>query len=168
MPALRVLGIDTSLRSTGLGVVEREGGRMRARAHATLKNPASWPHSQCLARIHQDIRTLIEDHAPDVAAIEGIFHFKNAKTAVVLGQARGVAIAACAAAGIPVYEYSPRRVKQSVCGTGAASKDQVAKMVCGMLGLPSTPPDDETDALAIAVCHLHSLTSIAGLEPKQI
>ena len=168
MPTLRVLGIDTSLRSTGLGVVEREGNRLRAVAHATLKNPAGWSHSTCLERIYRDLQALIEEATPAGVSIEGVFHFKNSRTAVILGQARGVAIAACAGHALPVYEYSPRRVKQSVCGSGAASKEQVARMVCSMLGLPTTPPDDETDALALAICHLHSLTSISGLEPKPI
>lgn len=167
-PTLRVLGIDTSLRSTGLGVVERGGARLCAVAHATLRNPAAWPHSRCLERIYRDVQAMIEQTRPGAASIEGAFHCKNARTALILGQARGAAIAACAARGLAIYEYSPRKVKQSVCGSGAASKPQVAKMVCSILALAPVPPEDETDALALAICHLHSLTSIPGLEPETI
>ena len=168
MPALRILGIDTSLRSTGLGVVERDGNRWRAIRHMTLKNPSSWPHSRCLKRISDEIQDLITETRPDAASIEGIFHFKSSRTAVVLGEARGAAIASCAGSGLSIYEYSPRKVKQSICGSGAAHKEQVARMIAGMLALTNVPPNDETDALAIAICHINSLSSVASLAPKEI
>ena len=168
MPALCILGIDTSLRSTGLGVVQRDGNVLRAIRHVTLKNPQDWFHSRCLKRISEDLRDLIAEVRPDAASIEGIFHFKSSRTAVVLGQARGAAIAACAGAGVPIYEYSPRKVKQSVCGSGAAHKEQVARMVAAMLGLTQMPPADETDALALAICHVNCLSSVAALAPKEI
>jgi crossover junction endodeoxyribonuclease RuvC len=101
-------------------------------------------------------------------AIEGAFFHKNAKTAMILGQARGVAIAACAARGLPIYEYAPRRVKQAVVGAGGASKDQVRQMVMAMLGLREEPQEDASDALAIAVCHLHNRTGHRALAPEPI
>jgi crossover junction endodeoxyribonuclease RuvC len=165
---IRVLGIDTSLRSTGLGVVERQGSGLRAVAYRAVSVPQKQPHSECLRRIHEAIHAMIEEARPDAASIEGIFHCRNVRTAVTLGQARGVAIAACAARAVPVFEYSPRRMKQSVCGSGAAPKEQVARMVVKMLNLSGDPGSDEADALALAICHLHSMTSIQALAPKAI
>lgn len=166
--ALRVLGVDTSLRSTGAAVVERSGNRLKAVTHETIRISASQPHSVCLETLHRRLTDLIGRTEPGTLALEGVFHSRNAKTAVILGQARGVVIAVGALHGLPVYEYAPRRVKQSVCGSGAASKEQVGRMIMSMLGLPSLPPDDESDALAIAVCHCHSLSSVAALQPKRI
>ncbi len=165
---LRVLGVDTSLRSSGVAVVEREGTALRAVIHRTIKNQQKLSHSTCLRNIHEGIMAAIDETEPSLAAIEGIFHFKNSKTAVTLGQARGVVIVACALRNIPVFEYAPRRVKQAVCGTGAASKDQVGRMVTTMLHLAEAPQEDAADALAIAICHLNSQTSIASLAPKEI
>ena len=105
---------------------------------------------------------------PDAAAIEGGFFFKNAKTAMILGEVRGVVIAACAAAGVPVFEYSPRLVKQALTGFGGAQKDQVSKMVMAILGLKEKPQEDAADALAIAICHVHNQSGIAALKPKPI
>jgi crossover junction endodeoxyribonuclease RuvC len=165
---MRVLGIDASLRSTGIGVVESCGGRLKAVEWSTVRNPASRSHSECLHRIQTDLAGVLARLRPEGAAIEGGFYFKNAKTALVLGEVRGVVIAACAAAGIPVHEYSPRLVKQALTGFGGAQKDQVSKMVISILGLSEAPPEDAADALALAVCHLHSQTGIAALRPKPI
>ena len=153
---MRVLGIDTSLRSTGVGVIESLGPKLRAVDYGIIKTAASQPHSVCLNRLDQGIRQLIEKTKPTVAAIEGIFFCKNVRTAVTLGQARGVVIAACASAGIPIYEYSPRKMKQALVGYGAAHKEQVGKMIMSMLALQELPPDDASDALGLAICHLHS------------
>lgn len=165
---MRVLGIDTSLRSTGLGVVEARGNRLSAVCQAVLKVPASQPLSTCLARIGAGITAVIERDRPDIVAIEGIFFCKNAKTAVILGEARGAAIAACAVRDLPVFEYAPRRVKQAVVGHGAAAKAQVRKMVMALLGLDTEPAEDAGDALAIAICHIHCRTRYEALQPKQI
>ena len=164
----RILGIDTSLRSTGIAVVERSGAGFHSLEFGILDNPRTRKHSACLKRIYDGVLDVIGRTSPDAVSIEGIFHCKNVRTAVTLGQARGASLTACATAGIPVYEYSPRKVKLSVCGTGTAHKDQVAKMVTSMLGLDKVPRDDESDALAIAICHFHSQTSIASLEPEEI
>jgi len=162
--AVRILGIDTSLRSTGLGVVESSGSRMRCLDCGFLKTSPKWPHSQCLLRIAEGLDDIIKEMRPDAVAIEGAFYCKNVKTAMVLGEARGVAIAACARHGLPIYEYAPRRVKQAVVGNGRAEKDQVAKMVKVMLGLAEQPQADAADALAIAICHIHNLRNIAAVQ----
>ena len=165
---MRVLGIDTSLRSTGFGVVESKGSRFSGVEYGTIKNPQSRPHSDCLKHLHGDLVRILDRARPEVASIEGGFFFKNARTALVLGEARGVMIEACATFGIPVYEYSPRHVKQAVTGFGGADKEQVSKMVVSLLGLKDIPGDDATDALAIAIAHLHSQSNYADLKPEPI
>ncbi len=105
---------------------------------------------------------------PDEVVVEGTFFSKNANTAMILGEARGVVIAECASRDIPVYEYSPRKVKLAVVGTGTASKQQVAHMIQRMMGLIEVPQNDAADALAIAMCHLHNSNAILGTTGKQI
>lgn len=165
---IRVLGIDTSLRSSGVAVVEARGSSLVSIEHATVKTPAKKPMSACLAHLHSDLTELIERTKPTAAALEGIFYCKNVKTAVTLGHARGVAIAVCAAAGLPVFEYSPRRIKQALVGYGSASKEQVRKMVMAITNLDTEPGEDEGDALAIAICHLHNRTQHEALAPNSI
>lgn len=163
---MRVLGIDTSLRCTGYGVVESSGSRLKAVAFGVIKNPATRPLTACLRALDQGLREIIEKNRPDAVAIEGIFFCKNARTALILGQARGVALMACTAAGLPIYEHEPRRVKQAVVGHGAADKHQVAMMVTRLLGLSATPgEDDATDALALAICQVQARTGYAALDP---
>ena len=166
--AIRVLGIDTSLRSTGLGVVEASGSRMAAVEFGTVRAPARAPLSECLTRLFQGIGEILERVRPQAVAIEGAFFFKNAGTAMILGETRGVAIAACALRGVPVFEYAPRRVKQAVVGFGGAGKAQVQKMIVSLLSLRETPPEDASDALALAICHLHSRTGYAALKPAAV
>ncbi len=165
---MRILGIDTSLRCSGFGVIERVAGALRAVEFGTIRNPASAPHSVCLCRLHDALSDLIARRKPDVAAIEGGFFFKNAKTALVLGEARGVTIAVFACRGIPIFEYSPRSVKQGLTGSGGAQKDQVARMVMAVLGLSEKPAEDAADALAIAICHAHGQSGIAALQSKPL
>jgi crossover junction endodeoxyribonuclease RuvC len=165
---VRILGIDTSLRSTGVGVIEVRGSELRAVAYGRIRNKPSDPHSRCLENIFDSITELIETHAPDCAAIEGAFFAKNAKTAMVLGQARGCAIAACAKQGLGITEHSPRSVKSAVVGTGAAQKEQVGKMVVRLLNLEEQPQEDAADALAIAICHFHQLSLPPDLQAKTI
>ncbi len=163
-----VLGVDTSLRSTGWGIVEACGSSMRALGHGIIKNRPAWPHSQCFLNIRVQIESCCRDFELDAVAIEGVFFSKNLKTTLVLGEARGVVISACAAEGVSVYEYSPRKVKQAVVGNGGAHKDQVAEMIKRILGIKNDLGDDESDALAIAICHLHGNSTIAGLAPCPI
>jgi len=165
---IRILGIDTSLRSTGVGMIEAHGSKLRAVAYGRIQNKPKVPHSLCLENIFNSITDLIEEHQPTCAAIEGAFFAKNANTAMILGQARGVAIAACAKKGLDISEYSPRKVKSAVVGTGAAQKDQVAKMVMRLLNLTEQPQEDAADALAIAICHYHQLSLPEELQAKKI
>ncbi len=166
--ALRVLGIDASLRGTGLGVVEAQGSRMRAVATATVRIPTRERRSECLRRIGEEVRGMIDQTAPAAAALESGFFHRNAKTADILGQVRGVVVAACADRGVPVFEYAPRRAKQAVVGYGAAEKTQVHKMLVKMLALEQEPQEDVGDALAIAVCHLHTRSGLAALAPEPV
>jgi len=167
-PAVRVLGIDTSLRSTGVGVVESSGSTLRYVDCGFLKTTPKWLHSQCLRTIAEGINKIIDETEPTAVSIEGSFFYKNAKTAMVLGEARGVAIATCAARNLPIYEYAPRRVKQAVVGFGNADKQQVAKMVMTLLNLQEQPQSDAADALAIAICHIHSHKNFAGMQSTEI
>ena len=167
-PALTVLGIDTSLRSTGFGVVRHENNRFTARAYGRIQNPQALRHSTCLGNIHESITQLLAEHQPQHVAVEGIFFCKNVKTAVILGEARGAVLAACAAAAVPVFEYSPRRVKQSTVGTGTAQKDQMIRMIMALLALPAPPQTDEADALAIALCHIQSCSGVTALISNEI
>ncbi len=165
---MRVLGIDTALRTTGVGVVESRGSRLTAVEFGTLRTPAGRPVSECLRRLHLGLLELIERAAPEAASIEGAFFCRNVATAMVLGQARGVAIAACACRGVPIYEYAPRRVKQAVVGYGQADKTQVAHMVARMLNLEGEIQADAADALALAICHLHGHTGYAALQAEPL
>jgi len=168
MSDFSVLGVDTSLRSSGIAVVESCGTRMLAREYTRLRIPQKEPLSECLRRIYEAIAETIRRHTPVAVAVEGIFYCKNVKTAVILGESRGAVIAAASAAGISIYEYAPRRVKQAVVGAGGASKEQVRRMVSSLLGLAEEPQEDEADALAIALCHLHQMTRHAALAPKPL
>lgn len=151
-----VLGVDTSLRSTGYGVVRAEGNRLRALDWGNVPNAASLPHSECLKRIHAKIAKLAAEWAPDVASVEKVIYGKNANTMMVLGEARGAVIVACADAGLPIREYEPRRVKMAVCGNGMAGKEQIQRIVKTLLNLPELPQNDAADALALAICHANS------------
>ena len=151
-----VLGVDTSLRSSGYGVLSVEGSKMRALDYGTIPNAAKVPLSQCLRKIYERITELIAAHEPDVMVIESVIYGKNAGTMLVLGEARGAVITAAAAAGLPVYEYEPRRMKKAVCGNGLAEKEQIQRMVKTLLALSELPPDDAADALGMAICHAHS------------
>ena len=155
---MRVLGVDTSLRSSGVAVVEERGSKLVAVDYGTISIPPRRPLSECLRCLHECLSELIERHRPEQVAVEGVFYGKNVKTAVALAHARGVVIAVCTLAGLPVFEYPPRRVKQAVVGYGAAEKDQVRKMAMTLLSLEEAPGEDAGDALAIAICHLHSRT----------
>ena len=166
--ARRILGVDTALRSTGVAVVEARGQQLVSVEHGLIRNAAALSLSACLLNLRNGIVDLIARTKPGAVAIEGVFFSRNVKTSVTLGEARGVVIAACAAEGLPVYEYSPRRVKQALVGFGGAEKDQVRKMVMSILNLSEPPAEDAGDALALAICHLHSRTGYAALAPKAI
>ncbi len=165
---VRVLGVDTSLRSSGIGVIEARGNSYKVVEHGTIKVRQDQLVSECLLRIHDELTAVISRTGPKAVAIEGIFFCKNVRTAVVLGEARGVVIAAAAAARLPVYEYSPRRIKQAIVGNGAATKEQVRRMICSLTGLAVEPEEDAGDALAVALCHFHNRTAHEMLAPKRV
>ena len=157
-----ILGVDTSLRSTGFGVVESRGSRLVALDYGNIPNGPKLPLSACLRNIHAKIAELIAAWNPDVLSIEKVIYGKNANTMMVLGEARGAVIVAGADAARPIYEYEPRRVKMAVCGNGMAEKDQVQRMVKTLLALPELPQNDAADALALAICHAHSNSLLAA------
>ena len=162
---MTVLGIDTSLRSTGYGVLEVVGSRMRCLGCGNVRNAAKLPLTGCLRAIHAKVAELIAAHRPDVMAIESVIYGKNAGTMLVLGEARGAVLTAAADAGLPVYEYEPRRMKRAVCGNGLAEKGQIQRMVRTLLALPELPQNDAADALGLAICHVHSNSVISTEEP---
>ncbi len=151
-----ILGVDTSLRSTGYAVLETRGSSISALDYGTIVNPQSDPLSKCLAAIYSRISSLLLLHQPDAVAVEKVIYAKNARTMLVLGEARGAVISAAATAEVPVYEYEPRRVKSAVCGNGMAEKAQVQRMVRVLANLPLLPQNDAADAMAIAIAHTHA------------
>ncbi len=151
-----ILGVDTSLRSTGYAVLETRGSSLAALDYGTVANPQTLPLSGCLAAIYARIAELVLLHRPDAVAVEKVIYAKNARTMLVLGEARGAVVAAAATAGVNVYEYEPRRVKSAVCGNGMAEKGQVQRMVRVLVNLPLLPQNDAADAMAIAIAHTHS------------
>jgi crossover junction endodeoxyribonuclease RuvC len=165
---MRILGVDPSLRSTGFGLIEARGNDLTPIVHGTIKNPADLLPSRCLVRISDTLTGLIEQHQPTVMAIEGLVYVQNTRIGFTLGQVRGAAILTAARHGLEIYEYAPRKVKQSVTGLGAAGKQQVAHMVKALLGLNEVPQEDAGDALALAICHAQSCRGIQINLSKQI
>src|SRR5438477_11311001 len=151
---MRVLAIDTSLRHTGVAIVDANNGKPRPVCFGTIHKASSMRSSSCLVAIRDRLVDLIRAHEPDCCALESVIYVQSHKTAIILGAARGAAILAAAENGLPVFEYPPRRIKQSTVGSGAAKKNQVAFMVRALLGLTETPDADAADALAIALTHL--------------
>ncbi|MBI2438586.1 MAG: crossover junction endodeoxyribonuclease RuvC [Lentisphaerae bacterium] len=175
--SIRILGVDSALRSTGLGLIRVRGTRLEILGHGLVKNPAAWPRSRCLKNLHAAITDILEQSKPESVAIEGVFFCKNVRTAVILGEVRGAVLAACAAAGKPVYEYPPRRVKQAVVGFGAASKDCYLPCPCpetwdahgceGNLShdnLPRRTAGGEDAHARSAECRRRGLRSVHSLE----
>ncbi len=153
---MRVIGIDPGLSITGIGILDENENKIGLCHYGTIKAPAREPLEARLDYIFNNAMELIRKYQPDELAVEDSFYGKNAKTAILLGQARGVLMLAGAQSKIPCFEYAPRKVKQSVVGNGAATKEQVQYMVKSILKMPTLPkPLDASDALAIGICHLH-------------
>jgi crossover junction endodeoxyribonuclease RuvC len=160
-----VLGIDPGTATTGYGLVRDVDSGPEMVAYGVILTPAGAAMPQRLVTIFHELKKLIALHRPDTGAVEKLFFARNVSTAMTVGQARGVALLALAEAGIEVGEYNPRDVKQAVAGYGAADKPQMQGMVKAILNLAEIPrPDDAADALAVAICHLHSarLKSLTG------
>jgi len=154
---MRILGVDPGTATTGFAVVEETTDSLRALVYGVVTTPSDQALPQRLQTIHRKVVKLAQDWEPDAAAVEELYFSVNARTAMSVGQARGVILLAMAEAGLPVSEYSPLVIKQALTGYGGADKRQMQEMVRMVLGLSETPrPDDAADALAVAVCHLHS------------
>lgn len=152
-----ILGVDPGTAITGYGLVEKQGQRLAAHTYGVIRTPAGRPLSERLKQIYDQITALIEEHRPDALVVEELFFNKNTRTALAVGQARGVILLAAANQGLTIAEYTPLQVKMAVVGYGRAEKRQVQEMVRILLRLKNTPkPDDAADALAIAICYAHS------------
>lgn len=162
---MRVMGVDPALAgATGFGVVDVSRNCASALDFGALKLPASASLSVRLREIHQLMVKLLEQFSPDAVAIESVFTALNIKTALKLAEVRGVVLLAAAQAAIPAHSYSPREVKASIAGYGAASKQQMQQMVGMQLGLRACPePADAADALAVALCHAHTSSAQARI-----
>jgi len=168
---VRIFGIDPGSGRTGYGCVETDGRRYRLVACGAITAIAGDAFPQRLARIHRELSRLLSDCHPECVAVENVFHGINARSALTLGQARGVAMLAAVEAGCEIVEYSPAEVKRAVVGYGRADKRQMQQMVKMLLGLEKAPsPHDAADALAVAICHLHSRpplgVKLAGLKTR--
>ena len=151
------MGIDPGTASMGYGLVERQGAGLHAVVYGVLRTTAEVSMPERLRSLYEGLAEVIAAYRPDAVAVEALFFNRNSRTAIPVGQARGVALLAAAQAGLPVYEYTPLQVKDAVVGYGRASKDQVQQMVAMLLHLAALPrPDDAADALAVAICHAHS------------
>ena len=154
---MRVIGIDPGSRSTGYGIVEGEGEKLKLVAFGAIKSSPRTGIIERYVKIYEELEEILRKYRPCEAAVESIFFCKNVKSAIKLGEARSVAMLAAGRAGLPVSEYAPRRVKQAVVGVGTAHKSQVQHMVQHILKLEEAPqPDDASDAIAIALCHIFS------------
>ena len=157
-----VLGIDPGLTRCGYGAVDGQGAALRAVAAGVLRTEPATPLPQRLAELQAGLRALITELAPEAVSVERVFFSANARTAMSVGQASGLALAEAAAAGCDVVQYTPTEVKSAVAGYGAASKEQMTKMVQALLGLTApVRPADAADALALALCH-HAVAPLAG------
>ncbi len=172
---MRILGLDPGSIATGYGVVERRGSQLVHVAHGTLRPPRGGALPDRLAFLHCEIARVVAEHRPVFAAVERCFAGRSVRAALVLGQARGVALAAIAAGGIPITELAPQHVKLAVTGSGAAEKQQVQAMVRRLLALAAAPPRDAADALAAAIaiafqgaarCSLHRRCPRRGRRPR--
>ena len=158
----RILGIDPGSRITGYGVIDTDGARTVHRASGRIVPPGSGLDER-LRSIFEGVRQVVDEHRPEELAVEDVFVARNASSALKLGQARGAAILAGVLQGLPLFEYPPARVKQAITGQGRADKGQVQHMVRLLLGLAEAPPEDVSDALAVALCHAHSRATLARL-----
>ncbi len=160
---MKVIGIDCGIATTGWAVLENSktnGQKPKVHSYGVVKTPAGEPMPLRLKTLYEELTSLIKEFKPDHIAIENLFFFKNQKTIITVGQARGVTILAGINSGLQVFDYTPLQVKMSVSGYGRAEKAQVQEMVKLLLSLKEIPkPDDAADALAIAICHLNTVTS---------
>lgn len=156
-----IMGIDPGFAIMGFGVIDYRGNRFHTLDYGAITTPAKMILPNRLLLIEEGLNALIDKYKPEAVSVEDLFFNTNTKTAIKVGQGRGVALLCAARAGISVHEYTPLQVKQGVTGYGRADKSQVQYMVKVLLGLNETPkPDDAADALAIAICHAHSYRNL--------
>lgn len=163
-----ILGVDPSLRGTGYGVIRLTKPHPAVLDHGTISCPQTWERSRCLVKIVETLRRVLKQHHPTVCVVEGLFYAQNLQTAIVMGEARGAALAAVAEAGLEIFEIAPRKVKQAIVGYGAAQKSAVAKMIQRLLNLPNVPAPDAADALALALAHAQENSRYNLKPPKRI
>lgn len=156
-----ILGIDPGSRTTGFGIIKREGQKIEYLVSGCIRT-GDGEMAERLVKIYEGVSELIDTYKPDQFAIEQVFMGKNADSALKLGQARGVAMVAASLKGLKVAEYAPRSIKQAVVGKGSALKEQVQHMVQYLLKLPGKPQADAADALAIAICHAHTSAGLTA------
>ncbi|XOF35412.1 MAG: crossover junction endodeoxyribonuclease RuvC [Candidatus Electrothrix sp. YB6] len=154
---VRIIGIDPGSRITGYGIIDKQGPGLGFVTCGTIRTDKETDFSRRLLVIFQGLAKVLKQHRPEVAAVEDLFSAHNVRSALKLGQARGAAVTAVMQQGLPVYDYTPRKVKQAVAGYGQAEKGQVQHMVCTLLGLSGTPSSDAADALAVAICHANHI-----------
>ena len=158
---MRILGIDPGVAIVGFGLIESERGSVRMLQYGAVTTPAGLPLATRLVQIENDMTELIRQLKPDEIAIEELFFSKNITTGIAVSHGRGVILCTAERLGVPIYEYTPMQVKQAVVGYGLADKKQVMDMTKRLLKLKAVPrPDDAADALAIAICHARSATSL--------
>ncbi len=158
---MRILGIDPGIAIVGFGLIESERGQARMLQYGAMTTEAGLPLAARLVQIEDDTRALLEQLKPDEIAIEELFFSKNITTGIAVAHGRGVVLCAAERLGLPIFEYTPMQVKQAVVGYGLADKRQVMDMTRRLLKLKAVPrPDDAADALAIALCHARSATSL--------
>ncbi|WP_091907383.1 crossover junction endodeoxyribonuclease RuvC [Chitinasiproducens palmae] len=159
---MRIIGIDPGLRVTGFGVIDKQGQQLAYVASGVIRSGDGDLPTR-LGVLYRGIRTLLDEHRPDMAAIEQVFVNVNPQSTLLLGQARGAALCALVSAEIPISEYTPMQLKQAVVGTGRAGKEQVQAMVTRLLRLNGMPSTDAADALGVAICHAHGGTMLGAL-----
>ncbi len=160
---MRILGIDPGSRVTGYGIVVKQGPELGFVTCGTIRTAGERDFSRRLLVIFEGLCQVIEQHRPDVAAVEDLFLARNPRSALKLGQARGAAVVAALQRRLAVHDYTPRMVKQAVAGYGQADKEQVQRMVEMLLGLSGSPSSDAADALAVAICHANHVDHLAAL-----
>ncbi|MBI4115477.1 MAG: crossover junction endodeoxyribonuclease RuvC [Candidatus Omnitrophica bacterium] len=153
---MRVLGIDPGTLRTGLGILDAKGNVYELITCQTIEASPKLPIPERLKKIHQTLQDIIRLHSPDVLALENVFFGKDVRALVKIGEARACAMLAAAECGIPVVEYPPARIKQAISGNGRATKIQMQQMIKSLFRLKTPPPADAADALAVALCHVHS------------
>lgn len=153
---MRIIGIDPGYAIMGYGIVDYKGSRFTPVVYGSITTEAHTPNEERLMTLFDELSGIIEEYRPDEASIEELFYNTNATTAIMVGEARGTALLACAKAGVSISEYTPLQIKSALTGYGRADKKQVQAMVKMILGLSEVPkPDDTADALAAAICHAH-------------